>query len=626
VPEVALVAGRYESRSVEIEEVTLEMLVHPAHAESFDQFEDAAEELTRWLEEKLTEAAEVGLGYPYDALTMVEVPNALRGIGGGWRMDSTLIQPAMILMRESGFPTAHFKRAWRNPEQYEDREDGLPGHKREILEALFENDMNGGNPFIAAARSFFGFQTAGEGPGGVPLDFVFENLASRLVTEHRGYFSYRIFDETFGTDFQLAGQSMNNVDRVGETYTDVLIHRLTSRPEVWEAVLDASLVEMDPWEDPERTIDVLALKGGAMAQSMLDDLGREKTGQFLAALRNENTGETFQRQEVLAAAEEVQEDLELWLDTWLEQTDLPGFTVGEVRVYRLEDGEDGTPRYQSIITVRNDEAVPGLIKVEHRKGEGRSEADRGATQPVRVGAGTSVEIGLITSAAPTALRVAPYLALNRDPFSVSLPTVDEEKTVDDEPFTGSREIDWEPIREGIIVDDLDESFAVEETGERGMLRVAGRGGDVTLDQGLPISPRLRATRWSRMAATTAYGKYRHTMAVIRAGAGDRKAVFTTELPDAGQWELEYFFARPTSRSAGRLELGTWNLTLMDESGSQEITFDAGGGEPGWNSLGTFEVAGGEVKLMVSNDTDGDYVVADAIRWKRARGSGQLASR
>ena len=42
--------------------------------------------------------------------------------------------------------------------------------------------------------------------------------------------------------------------------------------------------------------------------------------------------------------------------------------------------------------------------------------------------------------------------------------------------------------------------------------------------------------------------------------------------------------------------------------------------------GTFEMAGGEVKLMVSNDTDGDYVVADAIRWKRARGSGQAESR
>jgi hypothetical protein len=626
VPDVALVAGRYESRSAEIDDVMLEMLIHPAHAEGFEHFDDAAAELSSWLEEKLGEAAEVGLRYPYDGLTMVEVPSALRGFGGGWRMDSTLIQPAVILMRESGFPTARFPRGWRRPEQYRDQEGGLARRKREILEAFFENDMNGGNPFIAVARSFFGFQTGGSGPAGTSLDFVFEDLTSRLVTEHRGYFSFRIFDRNFGQDFQLAGQQMNNPDRVGETYNDVLIHRLTSRPEVWEAVLDASLVDMDPWEDPERTIDVLSLKGGAMAQSMLDDLGREKTGRFLASLRNGNAGDTFDREDVVASGDEVGEDLRPWMDTWLEQTDLPGFTVTDVRVDRLEDAEDGTPRYQSLVTVCNEEDVPGLVKLEYREGDGRSSEDRGSSDPVRVEARSAVEIGLITSEAPTALRLAPYLALNRDPFSLSLPTVDEEKTVDAEPFTGSREIEWEPASEGIVVDDLDERFVIEESAGREMLRVAGRGSDEDLDQGLPVSRRLKATRWSRMAATTAYGKYRHTMAVIRSGKGDRRAVFTAELPESGPWELEYYFSQPTSRSAGRLEPGTWNLTLVDESGSQEITFDAGGGEAGWNSLGTFEVAEGEVRLVVSNSTDGDYVVADAVRWKRARDSDRVASR
>ena len=626
VPEAALVAGRYESRSTELDGVFLEALVHPAHAENFDLFDDAAGELDDWLGEKLTEAADVGLSYPYDALTMVEVPNALRGYGGGWRMDSTLIQPAMILMRESGFPTARFKRGWRNPEQYKDREGGLPQRKREILEAFFENDMNGGNPFIAAARSFFGFQTAGAGAAGLSLDFVFENLASRLVTEHRGYFSYRIFDRKFGTDFQLAGQQMNNVDRIGDTYTDVLIHRLTSRPEVWEAVLEASLIEMDPWEDPEMAIDVLALKGGAMAQSMLDDLGRERTGRFLATLRNDNAGQTFDREDILASAEKVEEDIEVWMDTWLEQTDLPGFTVGDVRVFRLEDADDGTPRYQSIVTVRNDEDVAGLVKLEYRIGSGFSQTDRGSSDPIRVDGRSAAEIGVITAEVPKALRVAPYLALNRDPFSVQIPTVDEEEIVEDEPFDGSRPVEWSLRETGIVVDDLDERFAVEESGERQMLRVAGRGGDEVLDQGLPVSSKLRATRWSRMAATGAYGKYRHTMAVVGKGKGERQAVFTAELPESGQWELEYYFSKPSSRSASRLELGTWNLTLVDESGSQALTFDATGGESGWNSLGAFEVADGEVRLMVSNETDGDYVVADAIRWKRSRGPEQVASR
>ena len=192
VPEVALVAGRYESRAIELDGVLLEMLVHPSHAGVFDEFQDSADELTEWLGLKLEEASEFGLDYPYDGLTMVEVPNALRGFGGGWRMDSTLIQPAMILMRESGFPTARFNRAWRNASQYEGNEGGLPRRKRQVLEQFFENDMNGGNPFIAAARSFFGYQTSGAGPAGLPLDYVFETLASRLVTEHRGYFSYRL--------------------------------------------------------------------------------------------------------------------------------------------------------------------------------------------------------------------------------------------------------------------------------------------------------------------------------------------------------------------------------------------------------------------------------------------------
>jgi hypothetical protein len=363
-----------------------------------------------------------------------------------------------------------------------------------------------------------------------------------------------------------------------------------------------------------------------MAQSMLDDLGREKTGQFLSTLRADNLGESFDKQDILAAAEAVEEDLEAWMDTWLEETSLPGFVVGDVRLFRGADAEDGSPRYQSLVTLRNAESVPGLVKIEYRKGRGVAQSDRGASDPVRIDAHSTVEIGLVTSEVPTALRVSPYLALNRDPFNLQLPTVDEEDISDEEPFTGSRPVAWTPRDEGLVVDDLDELFAVEGEQGRDMLRVEGSGGEEVLDQGLPVSGSLRAKRWSRMTATSAFGKYRRTMAVSAKGKGDRSAVFKTSLPEAGQWRLDYFFAKPQSRSAQRLSPGTWKLTLVDASGSQEITFDADGGESGWNNLGTFEVAAGEVRVMVSNETDGDYVVADAIRWAKPSGSGQMASR
>ena len=48
-----------------------------------------------------------------------------------------------------------------------------------------------------------------------------------------------------------------------------------------------------------------------------------------------------------------------------------------------------------------------------------------------------------------------------------------------------------------------------------------------------------------------------------------------------------------------------------------LDFDAAFGETGWNKLGEFDFPGGEVRLEVSNVTNGNIVIADAIRWRRA---------
>jgi hypothetical protein len=620
LPEVALVAGRFESRSVDIEGVTLEMLVIPQHTTNLDYFEDSSTEIRDWLTEKLEEAANVGLNYPYDALTMVEIPNTLRGYGGGWRMDSTLIQPAMILMREAGFPTANFRSREDRFQAAKDEEGGVARAKRQTLERFFENDINGGNPFIATARSFFGYQTAGSGPEGVPLDYVWENLTSELVTERRGFFSVHFFDQDFGQEFVAAGQAMGDSNRVSDDYSDVLVHNIVSTNKVWDTVVDVSLLDLDPDEDPERTINVLSLKGGAMAQSMLDDLGREKTGQFLAALRENHQGGLYTRDDVVAAGDQVEADIAEWLALWIEQTDLPGFSVGDVSFQRLADGEDGAMQYQLLVTVRNGEDAPGLARLEYRIESDQQGFRWEQAEPFRVPGNGAVEVGLITSDPLRVARIAPYLSLNRDPFNIPLPALDEEKIGDGEPFSGTRESNWVPEEtSAIVVDDLDDGFFWEEEEGRSMLRFSGRGvEEEDLDHGLPtpLQGLGGANQWSRLTYADAYGKYRRTMAAVRSGSGKRNAGFRAELTQAGEWELEYYFpgyagrgSRRTSRSPG-----TWKLTIEDSSGTHEVEFDAERAEVGWNSLGRFEMATGEATVRISDDTEGDFVQADAIRW------------
>jgi len=624
LPEAGLVAGRFSSYRADIDGVAFEALLHPAHRKNVEFFADAGSEIRRWLEERLVEARRVGLTYPYDGLTLVEVPGELRGYSAGWRMDTTLAQPGLILMREASFPTARFDaQSSRRLERAQDQEGGLPRAKLRMLEQFFENDLNGGNPFIAAARSFFGYQTAGIDAAAVPLDYALEGLASRVLVGRQGYFSVHFFrDRNFGQTFAIAGGAMNDEDRVGQSYSEVLEHMVTSTPAVWNAVLESSLARMDPWEDPKRTVNALALKGGAMARSLLDALGRDQAGRLLAALRARTAGVGFTRDDLVAAGDEAGVDLRQWLEVWIDGTGLAGFVLGPVTYQRLTDAADGAARYQTLVTLRNGEPAPGVVRLEYLL-EGERQ-QRASSEPATVPAGASIELGLVTSAPLRDVRVYPYFALNRDPFAVPLPELDAERLVPGEPFSGARPSDWvEPAGEAIVVDDLDAGFSIEE-GAKGLMRVTGRGGDKELDQGLPLSdPQLRPRSWSRAARPAAWGRYRRTLAVVRPGDGRQRAVFSAELPRAGRWEVEYFVPRGAWHKDSRL--GRWKLELDDGRAPRELSLDAAAATGGWNSLGIFELGAGPVKLAVPNAADGSYLGADAVRFTPAGGA-EVASR
>lgn len=148
-----------------------------------------------------------------------------------------------------------------------------------------------------------------------------------------------------------------------------------------------------------------------------------------------------------------------------------------------------------------------------------------------------------------------------------------------------------------------------------MLRVAGKGTTKeATDRGLPIAqPGVPDARWSRQNSVNAWGRYRHTFAQAAAGGGDRRAVFTTMIPHAGEWEIEYHL--PTSSEQRRRPTGTWSMKIIDSANSRDVSFRADDSDPGWNSLGTFTVAPGEARVEVSNSVDdGKYVIADAVRW------------
>ena len=156
-----------------------------------------------------------------------------------------------------------------------------------------------------------------------------------------------------------------------------------------------------------------------------------------------------------------------------------------------------------------------------------------------------------------------------------------------------------------------------EADEADRLRLGARTVETETDQGLPIRRfGSRPSTWSRTVNPRCWGKYRHTMAVVRGGTGTRSASFAATIPRAGQWDLELHLPNRRGFSAAR-KWGTWHMTVLDGTRRREVTFDSSAGSEGWNLVGAFDVAGGEVTVELSDRTDGQVVIADAVRWSRS---------
>ncbi len=634
LPEAALIASRFESRSMEVEGIKLEILINKKHIKNLNLFTDIKENIREWADNHLKEAKEYGLGYPYDAITLVEVPNTLRCYGGGWRMDTAMSAPGILLMREMGFPTANFSNAFKKNKLDKNSEEEIQEAKLARLKLFFSNDFSGGNIFAGISKNFFLYQTSAKGPEALALNYIMEHLSNQLITEAKSYYSaHQLLKDgvlqraVFVTQYHYGRRK----DSRKTSMVDLFTTDAVSRPDVWDRALGVSLKDIDPLENPALTVDVLHLKANAIAQSMLDTLGYEKTGKLLASIRQDHKGDSFTLNDVLEARKALGHDLTESLGYMLTGTDLPGFVCEDAEIYRLTGSEDGSPRYQMLLTIRNDEPVSGSFRFAFEENGDKFIASFVITNMVippdreniiksriiHLKGKSTIKYGTIVSKPPVSVSLEPYLSLNRYSFLIPLNKPDEKISRNLEPIEGIVELPYTmPHEISIIVDDLDSGFSIsEELTDNGTRLSAKKQKYKITDQGLPIGTDSRFPPvWSRLEKPESYGKYRHTLTAVMAGKGEQKAVFTAPIKKADRWDLELFIPEK-SRVYPMKKWGKYNLVIKKgDTEKQEISFDSKAAQQGWNPVGRFDIPEGDVTVTISNKTDGEFVVADAIRW------------
>ena len=492
-----------------------------------------------------------------------------------------------------------------------------------ILQIWFQFANPGANAAESLARHLTTFQTHAMGPGASALDEVVEELAASVLADNSTPFprAYSVYD--FDADDEI-GARLRPIVRflTASTRTDYpgfsTSQPFPGGPNTWRRLLGASLADLDLRREPAAAVEARSLRVTAAFRSIGDSVGRRPTAAFLAALRNRHSGTPFDANDFEHAAAKAGLDIGALLGDWISEAGLPGFVTSRAQVSEVVDSE-GNVRFETRVHVRNGEPVPGLVRLSTR------DYPPTVTDPIHIPGNTTKEVGIVTDEAPVQLWLEPYLALNRALVWIDIDNkAGSPNPPDRELLTGARPSAWMPHVEGIVVDDLDPGFAVER--RNGLREVADPsrqafgGIESDLDEGLPVNSQTPG-EWSRVTYPTSWGRYRHTVAGALAGDGSQVALFTANLPTSGRWRLDFHLPDPQPPGWGwppgsrsYAALGTFDMKLLADGETTPLLFDGAVAKTGWNKVAEFDLAATQVRLEISSRTDGEMVIADAIRW------------
>ncbi len=663
IPEFALISSNFEQRSIELDGVEFELLFSRKHTKNLHAFEESTDRIKDWINERSSLVHSSGLRYPYTRLSLVEVPTSLRTYGGGWRMASVYSSPGVQMIRESGFPVASFADLYRSSAEYL-REQNIDVHKAMLNSVItyFANDLHGGDPLVGIPRNFVDYQTAPTGNGATALRYLANELALRLTTKSLGYFSvYTALTRGTGVETYHYTTSLNTFD-IGEDQTYRLNDwrsEYAARPSAWELLEQTPLNSIDYPSDPKNAFHALLLKLERVSDAVIYTYGDELVAEFLALLVERYRGRSYTEKEFHQTALDAGIDIGAAIGDWLNERGMAGFVVNDLKTERLAN-HDGEAIYQTTFILGNSELVPGVVEVSY---QAPAENDRWwgnpiLLDPVHVPGNTAILVALQSDNPTTRIWLEPRLSLNREPIRLDVPELDRNTTTNSSILPYITQVDWQPVnRIGIIVDDLDVGFSVElPTLETKKLTIptwlvhAAAVPSQEFDRGLPVqknsvnslenrlnplfgavSQRLiseRLTMWHRDNDPTSFGEYRKTYAGKSGGLDQSKAIFSTILPTAGKWKLEYhipismgteipydFVRSPylSGYSSSSSYVGTHTIHVVSNEIQAEIEFVGRSAQPGWNELGTYELSNSKVDVVLA-EVIGGTAVADAIRW------------
>jgi hypothetical protein len=567
----------------------------------------------------------INLDYPYQRFKLVEVPVQYESYQHIWAGGFENIQPEIVLIPEmgAGIREANFAGNIRNFERRSRR--GGPGMTKKDYQ-------------VRALNNFCNLFTSEEGQA----NFNFSR--GNFEVEERAN-PYYIFAQFFNQAHYIVSDELPIFNRILEAYLkSTFADMRTSFMRQFSGMSEDEMANMalqnssfaELLNDPEQKqiIDnVIELKGDALFSNIRAIAGKENFEDFLYTFLEDHKYQVTAFSEFALALESVFDIvLDQYISDWFNSKELPGFLFSSVMAENVRSENMVQTMVQ--FKVSNMEDVPGVVKIIFRLGGpgGRGgfggpgmgpEEDNTIEKLVYLEGQQTKEVSYLLDQAPRAMTINTMTSKNI-PMEIIRIFRRVEENNRKTPFEGEvvvpDPVDLEMPNE-TVVDNEDPEFQIIQPESKGFFvrLFQGSGDDEKKYSGF-IRWRI-PVNWTLTTNSSFYGRYVRSAYYARQGTGDRMARWNVPIQENGYYEVFFYMEQqPMGRGFGRgpgdegeRDAGRYQFIIHHDDGEETLTVNLNDIPGGWNSLGSFYFSPDTARIELSNQGEGEMVIADAVK-------------
>ena len=637
LPQISLTVGPYEERTLKVKDVEYKLFTLPGH-DYYTQYLNAITEDLPKIITQLKDEFEVtlGLDYPYEQLSLVEVPIQFFSHKRLWSAADETVQPQMVFLPEMGTlcKGAYFASMDRMMQRRGGnmRRQGAETSLAQIQNFFFTRFVR--NNLLGTGIERGGFR----GGRDTALSGVTESDVDTQYNLLPNYFS---FTSTLASDrWPILHSAMESwlqdrisaasfrFNRSGGLTDQEKTNRLLDGHSMTELLEDESL-------GSDQLNDVILAKGKYLMTVIESRIQEDNFDERLLTFIKEKKFSTITEEEFLQFLFAYKEfDLEPVMAAWYEETQVPAFFVGSIGVFTVRDGEQ--QRHHVRLPITNISETEGIVKISMMSGQSRRGIRGGGTgwdieSTILIPPKTTKEVGILLDTQPLMLQMDTTISRNI-PSTMNLPLWERKSEEAETFFEGDRSTSYEEGQfdtPGVyIVDNEDPGFVVAGGGDN-RLRSAIRqlfNRSSTEAEYLGYNPNNPPGRWTPVINQNFNGTILRTGLMIKVGEGSNKVSWTVNLPENGSYDI-FFYNETMGRGMGRGQRGGGrggnrqrpaqeekHFIVHHEDGTEDIHFNIQESPQGWVLLGTFRLAAGSNTIEQTDKGKGAFLTADAVKW------------